>query len=150
TRRVLRIWPHDSRLELRKYSDAYGKRLRISSRFLHCTAADSKCVESRGTHAGSVMSRLSKYPRLVYLCMDSGVAVLRTKGASVHLRSICGALMQAGCRVFLHCNRVGGDRSLAKAFCSDCTEHVIPDGLKRLQRDLRTFYGAQLRLPAEV
>lgn len=88
--------------------------------------------------------------RVAYLCLDSGVPALGHKGASVHLRSICTALGRAGCDVVLHCNRIGGDLQQTKAFSRQCIEHRIPDGLKRLQRDLRGFYGAELRIPAET
>ncbi|MGI8908162.1 MAG: glycosyltransferase [Candidatus Sumerlaeaceae bacterium] len=82
--------------------------------------------------------------------MDSGIAALGNKGASVHVRSICGALSCSGCEVFLHCNRVGGLLSQTRSFARHCYEHRIPDSLKRLQRDLRDFYDAELRVPAET
>lgn len=87
---------------------------------------------------------------VAYLCLDSGIAALGHKGASVHLRSICRALEQAGCDVSLHCNRVGGELAETSTFSRQCIEHRIPNILKHVQRELRACYGPDLRIPAET
>lgn len=87
---------------------------------------------------------------LAYVCSDSGIAALGTKGASVHLRSICEALRRAGCHLTLHCTRLGGEEAQCSAFTDRCVEHPAPEELRKLQRQVRDFYGPELRLPAEV
>ncbi|MHB8617994.1 MAG: glycosyltransferase family 4 protein [Chloroflexota bacterium] len=47
----------------------------------------------------------------MYVCADTGIPLLGTKGASVHLRSLAAALAQRGHGVTLACRRLDGDNA---------------------------------------
>lgn len=48
--------------------------------------------------------------RVAYVCADPGVPVFAHKGCSVHVREVCGALLEAGCEVTLLASRPEGER----------------------------------------
>lgn len=85
-----------------------------------------------------------------YLSLDFGIAAMGTKGASVHVRSICDALSTAGCQVHLHCSRIGGEWTGGRKGGVLCHEHPLPADLHRLQKSLRNIYGPGLKIPAEI
>src|SRR5207245_11544844 len=47
--------------------------------------------------------------KIAYVCADPGIPLLGHKGASVHLRSLAGALARRGHRVLLLADRVDGE-----------------------------------------
>lgn len=87
-----------------------------------------------------------KTNRLTYLCLDYGIALSGQKGAAVHVRSICGALVRSGWKVGVVCVRLGG--AAVPGFGAE--EVPMPPDLRELQRSLRRTFGADLRLPPEV
>jgi glycosyltransferase involved in cell wall biosynthesis len=48
---------------------------------------------------------------IAYVCADRGIPLLGTKGASVHVRAITGALAERGHQVHVLCARLGDDNS---------------------------------------
>jgi len=72
--------------------------------------------------------------RIAYVCADPGISALGDKGASVHLRSLAGALARRGHAVSLLSSRLDG----ANPPPPDVTLTQLPDGsLTQLLRDLR-------------
>jgi glycosyltransferase involved in cell wall biosynthesis len=70
--------------------------------------------------------------KIAYLCADPGIPLLGHKGASVHLRSLAGALDRRGHRVLLLADRVGGENPppanvTVAALTDESLTHVLQD-----------------------
>jgi glycosyltransferase involved in cell wall biosynthesis len=87
---------------------------------------------------------------LCYLSLDHGVDVHGTKGAAVHVRSICRALASLGHEVHIHCSRCGGGALGNSGERIEIIRHPLPRDFHRLRRSLREFYQPQLIIPPEV
>ncbi|WP_299165631.1 glycosyltransferase family 4 protein [uncultured Arthrobacter sp.] len=61
--------------------------------------------------------------RIAYLCVDPGVPVFGTKGASVHVQEIIRAWRNRGAEVTVYCTRTGSD---VPADLADLTVVVVP------------------------
>jgi len=73
--------------------------------------------------------------RIAYVCADPGISALGDKGASVHLRSLAGALARRGHAVTLLSTRLDG----ANPPPPDVTLTQLTDGsLTQLLRDGRS------------
>lgn len=78
--------------------------------------------------------------RLAYVCTDRGIPVRGVKGASVHLRSLAGALARRGHQVLLVCARRDGSNPIPDGV--DVAE--LPEGAGReWLRDLFLQHGSQ-------
>jgi len=88
--------------------------------------------------------------RVCYLCLDSGVDVSGTKGASVHIRSVCEALASLGHAVTILSSRPGKGTWPGKSRRIRVVPIPIPKDFLSLRKSLRVVYGADLRLPSEV
>jgi len=72
--------------------------------------------------------------RIAYVCADPGISPLGDKGASVHLRSLAGALARRGHTVTLLCTRLDGANTLP----TDVMLAQLPNGAPtQLLRDWR-------------
>src|SRR5437899_7691933 len=72
--------------------------------------------------------------RIAYVCADPGISPLGDKGASVHLRSLAGALARRGNTVTLLCTRLDGANTLPP----DVMLAQLPNGAPaQLLRDWR-------------
>lgn len=88
--------------------------------------------------------------KITYLCLDYGIDLTGSKGAAVHVRSICKGLADIGWKVELHGVRAGKGAAALKGPGVLFRQVDMPDDLRRLQKSLRGFYGPDLKLPAEV
>jgi len=66
--------------------------------------------------------------RVAYVCADPGVPVFGTKGASVHVQAIAGALLRRGAEVTLLATRTGGMVPAALAHAEVVALPALPKG----------------------
>ncbi|MDX6645154.1 MAG: hypothetical protein QOK40_881 [Miltoncostaeaceae bacterium] len=92
--------------------------------------------------------------RILYLCPDLGVPVLGHKGASVHVRSLAGALARVGHDVVVVAASLTGSPWEAPATLAAPLVHLPPSDATLdavlAARDLRDAVGASSELPAEL
>ncbi len=87
---------------------------------------------------------------LCYLSLDYGIDVLGSKGAAVHVRSICRALASLGHGVEIHCSRLGSDRGMLEDDRIRVVHHTLPRDFLDLRKSIRAVYNSRVLIPPEV
>jgi glycosyltransferase involved in cell wall biosynthesis len=84
------------------------------------------------------------------LSLDYGIDVLGSKGAAVHVRSICRALASLGHTVEIHCSRIRAGKETLEGNGICVAHHPLPRDFLDLRKSIRTVYNSRVLIPPEV